>query len=36
MNAARRLRRIEKTSGIKEKICPICGTSFTPKTGAAN
>lgn len=36
MNAARRLRRIEKTNGIKEKICPICGTSFTPKTGAAN
>ena len=45
MNKARRMRWANLTKEQKsgqerrlmvERICPICGTSFRPKTGAAN
>ena len=35
MNAARRKRNGQKDV-IKEKVCPICGKSFSPKTSMAN
>ena len=38
LNASRRKKYSEKgrNKGISEKICPICGKVFTPKTSAAN
>ena len=29
-------RKITGISGLKEKKCPICGKTFTPKNAAAN
>ena len=34
--AIKRIKYANREKGIKEKICPICGTHFTPKTAAAN
>ena len=35
-NAARRQKYNNPEKVNKEKICPICGNTFSPKTGAAN
>lgn len=35
-NARAKGRKDNNENGLKEKFCPICGTSFTPKTAAAN
>ena len=35
-NARAKNRKDNNESGLKEKICPICGTHFIPKTTAAN